>query len=125
VGSVALDASVVIGLLDAGDANHDDAVAAMERTTADVLLMSAVTVAEVLVAPARAGRADEVEAHLRRLDVRVVDVDAGIARSAAALRAAHVGLALPDALVLATALAREADVMTLDKGLARAWERVR
>lgn len=119
MGSVTLDASVVIGFLDGDDANHAAAVTALRECRAERLLMSTVTLAEVLVRPSQTGRADDVERGLARLDVRYVDVDRRIARSAATLRGAHRSLLMPDAIALATAHHHDAELLTLDKPLAR------
>jgi predicted nucleic acid-binding protein len=119
MGSVTLDASIVIGFLDGDDANHAAAVTALRTCRAERLLMSTVTLAEVLVRPAASGRVADVEQSLSRLDVRYVDSDADVARAAAALRAAHRAIALPDAIALATARLRDSELLTLDKPLAR------
>jgi predicted nucleic acid-binding protein len=119
MGSVTLDASVVIGFLDGDDANHAAAVTALRTCRAERLLMSTATLAEVLVRPAASGRTADVEQSLSRLDVRYADVDAGVARAAAILRARHRAIALPDAIALATAQLRGSKLLTLDKPLAR------
>jgi predicted nucleic acid-binding protein len=49
--------------------------------------------------------------------LKIVPVDRAIARLAAQLRAEHSSLRLPDAMSLATALATDATLLTLDKKL--------
>jgi len=123
VALIVLDASVVIGFLDAADEHHEAAVAALAASASDDLVLPATAYAEILVAPARKGRAsvDRVEEALSALTVRLEPVTPAIARSAATLRARHRGLRLPDALVLATADALgAAKVLTAD----RAWSSV-
>ncbi len=122
--AVTLDADVVIGLFDAEDAHHDAAVALFAECDADNLLMSTATLSEVLVGPLRKGNVEAAEHLLARLDVRLVDVDPVIARRAADLRAEHAGLKLPDALGLATALERGAQLQTFDERLRRIQARI-
>ena len=122
MGLSVLDASVVIGLLDASDEHHGGAAAAIRARLAarDRLVVPTSAYAELLVGAMRRGPeavalVDEV---LARLPAEVVALDRDSARLAADLRARNPGrLRLPDAFVLATALALEADlVVTADRG---------
>jgi predicted nucleic acid-binding protein len=121
VAIVVLDASVVIALLDADDAHHAAAVAGMGQVRRETLVLPASAYAEILVDPSRRG--PETVAVVRRLvsdlGIRVEPLTADVAERAARLRARHPSLRLPDALVLATADALEATVLTCD----RAWPR--
>lgn len=119
MGAVALDASVAIGFLDPADAHHDRAVAALRDLDRSALLMPVSAYSETLVKPLAAGLGDRVEDFVDGLRVEVVPLDRAIARSAAALRAEHSGLRLPDALVLATARSREARLLSFDERLSR------
>ena len=126
MGLIHLDAGVVIGLLDADDTHHETASAALARVlrSGDRLAMAASAFAECLVGPYRRGpRAVAVVDDLfERLPIEIVDFDAGIARAAAALRAHHTRLRLPDALVIATAIEGSAnELITTD----RRWPRPR
>ena len=120
MGLTVLDAGVVIALLDASDVHHAAAVAAVTnaRDQGDALILPASAYAECLVAPYRRG--DDavalVDRFLDALPARVEPADRAIARAAARLRAQHgPTLRLPDALVIATALARDAaSVLTTD-----------
>jgi len=128
VALIVLDASVVIGFLDAADEHHEAAVAALAASASDDLVLPATAYAEILVAPARKGSAavDRVEEALSALTVRLEPVTPAIARSAATLRARHRSLRLPDALVLATADALGAErVLTADRAWARMSRKVR
>jgi len=60
-----------------------------------------------------------VEEFIESLGVEVVAADRRIGWRAAELRVRHRALRLPDALVLATAQACEADLLTFDDRLAR------
>jgi predicted nucleic acid-binding protein len=124
VGSLALDASVIIALLDAGDAHHARAVAELDRRAAAPadLLIAATAYSEVLVRPLRDGHGDTVERFLERGPVEVVPVDRAVAREAASLRARHTSLRLADALVLASARMREAELLSFDDRLRRIAE---
>jgi len=121
VGSLALDASVVIGLLDSADAHHERAVAELDRRAEEdvELLLAASAYAEALVKPLRDGTGDVVERFIERGLVEVVPITRATARAAAELRARHRALRLGDALVLATARANDAELLTFDDGLRR------
>ena len=120
MGLIHLDAGVVIGLLDAHDAHHGAASAALAQSqhAGDRFAMAASAFAECLVGPARrGGRAvDIVEDLCERLPIEIVTLDQDIARVAATLRARHKGLRLCDAIVIATAARRAADqLITTDR----------
>lgn len=120
MGLIHLDAGVVIGLLDANDAHHHVATQslALALRDRDTLAMAASAFAECLVGPSRRGeRAVTVVRDLfSRLPIDIVQLDADVAQKAAALRARHTSLRLPDALVLATAAHHAADrLITTDR----------
>ena len=73
---IVVDASVIIGFLDARDAHHRAAIAALGGPDADDLVLPVTAYAEVLVAPAQRGSAamDQVDAALAALIVRWVVV---------------------------------------------------
>jgi predicted nucleic acid-binding protein len=115
-----LDAGILIALLDASDAHHtparDAVAAAIEAGRRLVLPASAY--AEVLVEPIRR-RGDAVDVVDRMIDALPIEIqalDRSIARHAAALRATHgARLRLPDALIVATAMAlKGSEVLTAD-----------
>lgn len=116
---VVLDASVVIGFLDASDAHHSAATTALEARASSELVLPASAYAEVLVGPYRRGSAavEAVERFVADFAVRIEPIEGVIARQAAALRARHPGLALGDALVLASGERLGATtVLTADRG---------
>jgi len=120
VGLSILDAGVIIGVLDAGDAHHEAAVRALGAAQGrrDALALPASVFAELLVGPTRAGAAAlrSVERFLDALGATVLPIDRSIARRAAALRVTG-RLRLPDALVVATAIEVGADrLLTTDRG---------
>jgi predicted nucleic acid-binding protein len=123
VGVALLDTSIVIGALNRDDALHEAASEAV-RVERDrhTLAISALTYAEVLVGPLRVGgRAVEVVDRFAA-QLRIVDLSPAVARLAAELRANR-GLRLPDAVIVATGMRFDADViLTADarwKGIER------
>jgi predicted nucleic acid-binding protein len=96
-----VDASLIIALLDAGDAHHDRAVELL-GDVAGPLDASTLTVAEVLVGPARAGRLAAARSALAALGLAAVPIEADAAPRLAELRA-ETGLKLPDCCVLLAA----------------------
>ena len=122
MGLTVLDASVLIGLLDASDPHHEAASASIRESLAasDHMVVPASAYAELLVGPLRRGHeaVATVDALLSALPADVVALGREIARAAAALRARYPGrLRLPDAFVLGTALDLGAHlVLTADRG---------
>jgi predicted nucleic acid-binding protein len=127
VAAVALDADVVIAFLDAADDQHERAVEELRPRLAagDDVLVGAGVYAEVMVRPVQLGTENNVDEFLDAIGATVVAVDRGVARRAAELRARHRSLRLPDALSLASALASDATLLTLDQRLRRVAERER
>ncbi len=110
----------MIGFLDADDAHHQSAAEAfaVSLRSGDRLAMAASAFAECPVGPSRRGEqaVATVSDLFERLPIAVIDLDAGTARRAAALRAKHASLRLPDALVLAAASENSADqLITTDR----------
>jgi predicted nucleic acid-binding protein len=127
VAIVVVDASVVIALLDGGDAHHSAAVAALAGTGRERLILPASAYAEILVDPWRRG-ADAVaviQRFVTDLGIHIEPLTPDIAERAARLRARHGALRLPDALVLATADALDAIALTCDRAWLRASRRAR
>ncbi len=125
MGRLVLDADVVIGLLDARDAHHGAATEALATRSRDQPLIAATTYVEILVGPDQAGRGEVVDRFLHDRQIEFVPADRPIARRAAALRGAHASLRLGDALALATALERDAELLTFDKRLMRIRDGIR
>jgi len=121
--AVALDSNVVIGFLDRADRLHPAADRAVrEMLASEQLVVSAVTYAEVLTG-ARLGHHDEaiVKGFFADLISRILPADAAVADAAARIRSGTKTLAMPDALVAATAeLDRDVGLLlTADEGIAR------
>lgn len=122
MGLTVLDAGVLTAALDASDAHHRAAIAALRaaRGAGDVLLVPASAYAEALVGPSRRGAeaVATVDAFLDALPAAVEPATREVTREAAAMRAGRGrAMRLPDALVLATAAAVGADrILTTDAG---------
>ena len=121
MGSLILDASVLIGLLDDADAHHqravDDVEAADEASTELVTPASAYS--EAMVAFARVNRIGDAREAIAAMGICVSPFDARTAERAAELRARHGRLRLPDAIVLATAHELGGGLLSYDERLAR------
>ena len=118
---IVLDASVVIAALSGDDEHHGAAAAALRAATDDELVLAATTRAEVMVGPASRGGSALKRVREFVAGCSTVPVTGAIADAAAALKAAHRALSLPDALSLALAESLDADlVWTFD----RSWRRV-
>lgn len=113
---IVLDASVLIAHLDADDALHGRADRLLIAAGAEELGASPITLAEVLVGPARAGQLDKGTAALSQIGVRNImfDIDAPLRL---AIMRAGTGLKLPDCCVLLAAEQSQAQVATLDERL--------
>jgi predicted nucleic acid-binding protein len=113
---IVLDASVAIAALSADDAHHDAAVDALAGAGDDELVLAATTRAEILVGPARVGGKTLTTAREFADGCETVPVGAAFADDAAALKARHRGLSLPDAIALVIAEVIDADaVWTFDR----------
>lgn len=113
---IGLDASATLAYLVGSEAASPAAVWIFDgclSTGRNPAVLSAVTAAELLVRPFRAGPAavGAVEGFLRFFgSIRLADVTYAIARDAARIRATT-GLPMPDALVIATAIDQGAEVL--------------
>jgi predicted nucleic acid-binding protein len=131
VAIVVFDADVLIGFLGSQDPHHADAVKRVRAalTPGTTRLICSVNYSEVLIGPLEKigpKGAQTVDAMLARLSIEVVNVDAQLARGAAAVRA-RTKLKLPDSYALATALQAgrggqaEVRVETFDKQVIKAY----
>jgi predicted nucleic acid-binding protein len=118
---IVLDASVLIAYLDGEDDHHAAAETLLAEAIDDNLAANPLTLAEVLVVPARDGRLDLVRAALRDLEVQELQFPADTAVRLAQLRA-RTGLKMPDCCVLLAAEDAAASVASFDDRLAQAAE---
>jgi predicted nucleic acid-binding protein len=124
VALIALDASVLIALLDPNDVHHPGALTLLEAYAEDDLRIPAHTLAEALVHPMRAGKDREARRLIAALEIAVDPVDEPIAVAAAKLRARHgTALRMPDALVIAYADVLKATRLLTADARWTAWSR--
>jgi len=114
---IIVDASVVIAHLDASNPRHDRAEGLLLGVDEEQLGASPLTLAELLVGPARTGRLDQAAAALSQLGVAPVKLTDNAPLRLARLRAGT-GLKLPDCCVLLAAEQSGGAVATLDRRLA-------
>ena len=113
---IVLDASVLIGYLDAGDAHHDRAATLLAREIDDDFAVNLLTLAEILVAPTRTGQRDKVLGIMTDLAVEILQFPEGAAVTLAQLRAETL-LKMPDCCVLLSALDQRARLASFDDRL--------
>ncbi len=121
MGSLILDASVLIALLDRADPHYARAVEEVQAADqdGDNLVAPANAYSEALVAFARVSRIDDAREAIAAMGIEVAPLDAGTAEQAAALRARHDRLRLPDAMVLATSQQLSGRMLSYDQRLRR------
>ena len=117
--TLALDASALIAHFDDGDTHHEQVRALLMRAIGQQLVASPITIAEVLVGPARTGQLDAAVNALGVLGVGTVDLGHDAPSRLARLRA-KTGLKLPDCCVILAAQSAAAVVVTFDDRLANA-----
>ncbi|MGS0683693.1 type II toxin-antitoxin system VapC family toxin [Nakamurella sp. GG22] len=117
---IVLDASVLIAYLNRDDAHSEQArwLLAEAAGKDTELVVNPVTLAEVLVAPTRVGRQDEVLRVMADVGVRVAQFPTDAPSVLARLRCT--GLKMPDCCVLLTALEQRAALASFDERLRRA-----
>lgn len=113
---IVLDASVLIAQFNARDAHHKRAGRLLAEVAGDQLSASQLTLAEVLVGPARTGLLDQAQTALRRLGVQTITLPHDAHLRLAELRATT-GLRLPDCCVLLAAEQEGAALATFDDRL--------
>lgn len=116
---IVLDARVLIAYLDSEDRHHRAAETLLAQAIDDDLAANPLTLAEVLVVPARDGRLDAVRAVFRDLDVEELPFPADSAVRLAQLRVST-GLKMPDCCVLLAAEEVGARVACFDDRLVKA-----
>ena len=113
---IVLDASVLIACLDGRDPHHEPAVELLQAHAAELFGASQISLAETLVAPARAGRLDDAREALEGLAVRELAFERNASSRLASLRA-DTGLKLPDCCVLLAAEDHQCGIAGFDRDL--------
>ncbi len=130
MGPVVVDASVLLGILDPQDAHHSASVQSFRsaRSRGHPIILPASAFAEVLVGASRLGSeaVRRTEAFVGSVVDVVQPIDRDVAKVAAALRAGHKSLRLPDAMVLAVGRVTAAPaILTADSRWSGVDKRVR
>jgi predicted nucleic acid-binding protein len=116
---IVADASVLIAHLDADDAHHARAESLLEAAGGAPLSASRITLAEVLVGPARTGRLELAMSALAQLGIDSVGLGEDAPMRLAGLRAST-RLKMPDCCVLLAAEQVNGHLATFDTSLAAA-----
>ena len=116
-GVVVLDASALIALVSSQDAHHHWAMEMFRDTASFDLQMSALTQAEVMVHPARAGQLKKFQKVLSSLGLEITPIESNDSFLMAELRA-KTSLRMPDIAVLNQAMKVNGSVATTDQKLA-------
>lgn len=116
---IVVDASVLIAYLDSEDVHHDRAEALLANEIDDDLAISSLSLAEVLVVPARERRLDVVRRALADLDLVELPFPTDAAVKLAQLRADS-NLKMPDCCVLLAAEEEQARLASFDERLLNA-----
>jgi predicted nucleic acid-binding protein len=114
---IVLDASVIIAHLDATDAYHERAKSLLLDVAGEPLGASPLSLAEVLVGPARAGQLDRARGALDELEVESVRLEDDAPERLAVMRAGT-SLKLPDCCVVLAAEQTHGAIATFDDRLA-------
>jgi len=115
---VVVDAGALIALFDDHHPHHEWAFGMFMRTLNQELVMPALTYAEVLVHPTRAGRADEFDQRIAGLKLGIRPLAPEDTTLLADLRATT-SLRMPDVVVLQLTTSEQATLATTDKTLAK------
>lgn len=115
---IVLDANVLIAHLDQQDAHHASATERLLDLADQPFGASSITLAEVLVAPARTRSLPAAQAALHALEVSELSLPPNASERLAVLRV-ETGLKLPDCCVLLAAEAVAGTVLSFDDRLAR------
>ena len=116
-GVIAIDASILIALLNDSDTHHAWARRFFTDTLDDDLCMSALTFAEILVHPMKRNVGAEFLESIAGLGLQVRDITGEQAPRLADIRVRS-GLKMPDAAVVHLAIETGATLATLDAELA-------
>lgn len=115
------DSSWVIALIDPGDHHHPEAVAQFQEMMLSPAL-SAFALGEVL--SGIQSRRREKSKQIYKAFETIVPVDAEIASKGAEIRVEH-GLSLGDAIIVASALVHDTELLSFDKKMQSVFERLK
>ena len=115
---IVADANVVIAAANPGDVHHRDASHIVVVHGRDGVVLHSLTMAEVLVGPAKTGAEDQARAMLTAAGITLSRLGDPTPEALARVRATA-SLAMPDACVLAQAEQLGLPLATFDRRLAR------
>lgn len=115
---IILDASVLIAHLDGDDPLHERGTDLLTAHAGQPMGACVITIAEVLVGPARARRLDAAMGAIEQLGITIHQLEHDAAPRLALLRS-EMGLKMPDCSVLLTAEWVRGTLATFDDRLAR------
>jgi predicted nucleic acid-binding protein len=115
---VVLDASALIALASDIDPNHSWALGMFRDTAGFGIQMTALTQAEVLVHPARAGKLEKFLKLIGALGLEITPIEESDSSQIARIRSTT-SLKMPDAVVLSQALKVAGFIATTDQKLAK------
>lgn len=126
MGTVVLDASVIIAFFSEPDAHHERALGTVNGLLGgeDTVVVPASVYSEVLVHAIREGRPEHIDAFIDRSGFEITPIGRSIGRHAATVRANYAALRLPDALTLATTIEHGGRLITLDQRLQQIAEEI-
>ena len=110
---IVFDASVLIAYLDSDDEFHGDADTLLAESIAEDFGTNSLTLAEIMVAPARAGRLEAVQVALHEIEIDELPFPVDTAVRLAHLRVST-GLKMPDCCVLLAAEDHHATVASFE-----------
>lgn len=115
---IVADANVVIAAITPGHVHHADAVDILREHGRDGIVLHSLTLAEILVGPARTGAEHEARAALEAAGIGLAPEGEPTPEALARVRAT-VSVTMPDACVLALAELLRTPMATFDRRLAR------
>lgn len=115
---IVLDTSALIALASSKDPHHNWALEMFRDTASFDLQMTALTKAEVLVHPARAGKLEKFLKLVDGLGIATTSIEETDSKDLANLRAST-GLKMPDVVVLHQAKKVKGSIATTDQRLVR------
>lgn len=113
-----LDASALIALASSKDPHHDWALNMFRDTASFGFQMSALTQAEVLVHPARAGKLEKFLKLIGELGLEITPIEASDSSKLANIRATT-NLKMPEVIVLHQAMKVKGSIVTTDQKLTK------
>ncbi len=119
------DTSWLIALFDSQDSNHSRAMKQLDELKSPPSI-SAVALAELQVVLANSDLVDvqATLAQIKKVFSKVIDVDVKVATNAAQIRSQN-RITIGDSIIVASAILDSSDLLSFDKNMRSAYERVK